>query len=68
VAAPTLEVWRDAGVIAVLAGTADPAMLPALIQAADAVPRPREPAERERREATVPAVRPQLDDEDEDGD
>ncbi|MEZ4553575.1 MAG: hypothetical protein AB7L91_04770 [Dehalococcoidia bacterium] len=60
--ATTLEVWRDAGVVAVV--VSDPALLAELAQAADAVPRPRESGE--RREVMVPAVQMPVDEDDED--
>jgi hypothetical protein len=61
--ATTLEVWRDAGVVAVLAPS-DPDTLRAVLAAADAVPRPREA--NERPEVTVPSVQASVEDEDDD--
>jgi hypothetical protein len=61
--ATNLEVWRDAGVVAVLAPS-DGDTLRAVIEAADAVPRPREA--NERPEVTVPTVQASGDDEDDD--
>lgn len=63
VSATTLEVWRDAGVVAVLV-SADSDALGAVITAASAVPRPRESTDRP--EATVPAMQVQMDEDDED--
>jgi len=60
--ATTLEVWRDAGVLAVVSPS-DAAILQAVITAADAVPRPRESSERP--EVTVPSVQSSFDEEDE---
>jgi len=60
--AATLEVWRDAGVAAVL--VSDPALIATVASAADAVPRPRE--SKERREVLVPSVQMPADEDDED--
>ncbi|MGE0228936.1 MAG: hypothetical protein AB7I38_09525 [Dehalococcoidia bacterium] len=60
--ATTLEVWRDAGVAAVV--VSDPSLLAEVAEAADAVPRPRESGE--RREVMVPAVQVPADEDDED--
>jgi len=60
--AATLEVWRDAGVVAVV--VSDPALVSEVARAADAVPRPRESTE--RREVVVPSVQVPADEDDED--
>jgi hypothetical protein len=61
VAATALELWRDAGVVAVVTNADNVA---SLVEAADAVPPPRQP--RERPDAVVPSVRPgSFDDEEE---
>lgn len=62
VEASTLEVWRDAGVVAVV--VSDPSLVRAVAQAADAVPRPRESSE--RREVVVPSVQVPSDEDDDD--
>jgi hypothetical protein len=62
VAASTLEVWRDAGVAAVV--VSDPALIAEVATAADAVPRPRESTE--RREGVVPSVQVHDEEDDED--
>ncbi len=61
--ASTLEVWRDAGIAAVV--VSDPALVGEVVSSADAVPRPREAAT-ERREATVPSVSSHFDEDDDD--
>jgi hypothetical protein len=63
VGATTLEVWRDAGVVAVLV-PAGSGILGEVIAAADAVPRPRESSERP--EVTVPTVQAHIDEDDDD--
>lgn len=60
--ASTLEVWRDAGVVAVV--VSDAGLISDIAQAADAVPRPRESTE--RREVVVPAMQVPTDEDDED--
>jgi len=61
VSATALELWRDAGVVAVVTHTDNVA---SLIEAADAVPPPRQP--RDRPDAVLPSVRAaSLDDDDE---
>jgi hypothetical protein len=62
VSATTLEVWRDAGIVAVLVGAGSD--LEAVVTAADAVPRPRESTDRP--EATIPSVQANMDDDDDD--
>jgi hypothetical protein len=63
VSATALEIWRDAGVVAVLVpASAD--ILGAVVAAADAVPRPRESTERP--EVTVPSVQAHMDEDDDD--
>lgn len=62
VEAATLEVWRDAGVAAVV--VSDPALVAAVASAADGVPRPRE--SKERREVLVPSVQIPSDEDDDD--
>ena len=63
----TLQVWRDAGVLAVIAPAGDPAALTALLEAAGAVPPPRE--SKDRPDALLPSRRPgaEADDEEDDG-
>ncbi len=63
VSTTTLEVWRDAGIVAVLVGAGGD-VLEAVIAAANAVPRPRESTDRP--EATIPAMQVHMDDDDED--
>lgn len=60
--ATTLEVWRDAGVAAVL--VADASMVAAAAAAANDVPRPRET--NERVDAVIPSVSANMDDDDDD--
>lgn len=65
VEAGALEIWRDAGVVAVLV-SGDREVLAATVAAADAVPRPREASPSERREVTLPSVQAHEDEDDED--
>lgn len=60
--AAALEVWRDAGVAAVV--VSDPALVAEVAKAADTVPRPRESSE--RREVVVPSVQVPSDEDDDD--
>jgi hypothetical protein len=65
VSAVALELWRDAGVLGVIASGLAPDALAALVAAAGAVPPPRAPTD--RGEAIVPALPQQPgDDDDED--
>ena len=60
--AVALEVWRDAGVIAVL--VADASLVAAAVAAVIEVPRPREA--NERVDAVIPSVQANMDDDDDD--
>jgi hypothetical protein len=60
VSATALELWRDAGVVAVVTPTDNVA---AIVAAADAVPPPRQP--RDRPDPVLPSVRPSSFDDDE---
>ncbi len=61
----TLELWRDTGIAAIIGPAA---LAPALIEAANAVPAPRQPRDHSEALAPAPPRSTQLDDDDDDDD